>query len=160
MTDKPRPSLLPFATITFIYFIVGFLTTVNEQLQAPLRFTFLAKAGNLKNTFTTLISFAFFLGYLLNGTLGSRWVNAHGYKNTILRGLLFIIAGLSTYWCSVWIGYRYPDLTFHIGSETIIPVAFIIFIAGSYLMGTSAAVIQVVVNPYVASYALRSRYNG
>jgi len=154
MTDKSRPSLLPFATITFIYFIVGFLTTVNEQLQAPLRFTFLANAGNLKNTFTTLISFAFFLGYLLNGTLGSRWVNAHGYKNTILRGLAFVIAGLSTYWCSVWIGYHYPDLTFQIGRGTTIPIGFIIFILGSYLMGTSAAVIQVVVNPYVASYAL------
>lgn len=91
MTHRNR--LLPFATITFIYFIVGFLTTVNEQLQAPLRFTFLAHAGNLKNTFTTLISFFFFLGYLLNGSVGSRWVNAVGYKDTILRGLCFIQIG-------------------------------------------------------------------
>lgn len=80
METKHRNSLLPFAIITFIYFIVGFLTTVNEQLQAPLKFTFLAEAGSLKNTFTTLISFFFFLGYLLNGTLGSKWVNAYGYK--------------------------------------------------------------------------------
>ena len=151
---KPRPGLLPYATITFIYFIVGFLTTVNEQLQAPLRFTFLAHAGNLKNTFTTLISFFFFLGYLLNGTLGSRWVNAYGYKNTILRGLAFIVCGLSTYWCSAWIGYKYPDITFPVGSEATIPLGFVIFVLGSYLMGTSAAIIQVVVNPYVASYEL------
>ncbi|CAN5381562.1 MFS transporter [soil metagenome] len=155
MSAKPGNSLLPFATITFIYFIVGFLTTVNEQLQAPLRFTFLAHAGNLKNTFTTLISFFFFLGYLINGTVGSRWVNAHGYKKTILRGLGLILAGLSTYWFSAWIGYKYPDLTFHVGSEATIPFGFIIFIFGSYLMGTSAAIIQVVVNPYVASYELR-----
>jgi len=153
MTARNR--LLPFATITFIYFIVGFLTTVNEQLQAPLRFTFLAHAGNLKNTFTTLISFFFFLGYLLNGSLGSRWVNAYGYKNTILRGLGFILAGLSTYWFSAWIGYRYPALTFSVGNGATIPVGFIIFVLGSYLMGTSAAIIQVVVNPYVASYELR-----
>ncbi|GAB3899172.1 hypothetical protein [Spirosoma agri] len=97
MTATPRPSLLPFVTITFVYFIVGFLTTVNEQLQAPLRFTFLAHAGSLKNTFTTLISFFFFLGYLINGTLGSRWVNRHGYKKTIIRGLGLILASLSTY---------------------------------------------------------------
>lgn len=48
METKHRNSLLPFAIITFIYFIVGFLTTVNEQLQAPLKFTFLAEAGSLK----------------------------------------------------------------------------------------------------------------
>ncbi|WP_212593013.1 MFS transporter [Spirosoma agri] len=34
-------------------------------------------------------------------------------------------------------------------------MGFIVFVLGSYLMGTSAAIIQVVVNPYVASYELR-----
>lgn len=154
MTASPRNRLLPFATITFIYFIVGFLTTVNEQLQAPLRFTFLAHAGPFKNTFTTLISFFFFLGYLLNGTLGSKWVNAYGYKNTILRGLAFIVAGLSTYWCSVWIGSKYPMVALTVGNGAMIPAGFLVFVLGSYLMGTSAAIIQVVVNPYVASYHL------
>jgi len=154
MEAKPNNGVLPFAIITFIYFIVGFLTTVNEQLQAPLKFTFLAEAGNLKNTFTTLISFFFFLGYLLNGTLGSKWVNTFGYKNTILRGLMFMISGLLMYLCSSWVGYQYPDSVVHLGSATL-PYGFFIFVAGSYLMGTSAAVIQVVVNPYAASYPLK-----
>lgn len=57
LDHKKNNAILPFAIITFIYFIVGFLTTVNEQLQAPLKFTFLSHAGSLKNTFTTLISF-------------------------------------------------------------------------------------------------------
>ena len=153
MTSKPSNKLLPFAIVTFIYFIVGFLTTVNEQLQAPLKFTFLADAGSLKNTFTTLISFFFFLGYLLNGTLGSKWVNAIGYKNTIVRGLLFMLSGLCIYLFAAFVGYKYPDLTFQLG-DAIIAYGFIIFILGSYLMGTSAAIIQVVVNPYVASYEL------
>lgn len=153
METKLRNGILPFAIVTFIYFIVGFLTTVNEQLQAPLKFTFLAEAGDLKNTLTTLISFFFFLGYLLNGTLASKWVNAFGYKNTILRGLIFMISGLFMYLCSSWFGYQYPHFTFHLGSA-IIPYGFIIFILGSYLMGTAAAIIQVVVNPYVASYDL------
>lgn len=153
MKSNSQNSILPFAIVTFIYFIVGFLTTVNEQLQAPLKFTFLAEAGSLKNTFTTLISFFFFLGYLLNGTLGSKWVNAHGYKTTILRGLIFMISGLSMYLCSSWIGYQFPHLSLKISDATL-PYAFLIFVAGSYLMGTSAAIIQVVVNPYVASYDL------
>lgn len=154
METKHRNGVLPFAIITFIYFIVGFLTTVNEQLQAPLKVTFLAEAGSLKNTFTTLISFFFFLGYLLNGTLGSRWVNAFGYKNTILRGLMFMTSGLLMYLVSSWVGYRYPDSSVHIG-DTVLPYGFFIFVAGSYLMGTAAAIIQVVVNPYAASYQLK-----
>ncbi|MFE7085555.1 MFS transporter [Sphingobacterium spiritivorum] len=153
METKLRNGILPFAIVTFIYFIVGFLTTVNEQLQAPLKFTFLAEAGSLKNTFTTLISFFFFLGYLLNGTLASKWVNTAGYKNTLLRGLLFMISGLLMYLCSSWFGYRYPHFALHF-ADAALPYGFIIFIIGSYLMGTSAAVIQVVVNPYVASYEL------
>ncbi|WP_407477859.1 MFS transporter [Elizabethkingia meningoseptica] len=154
MNTQKHTSILPFAIITFIYFIVGFLTTVNEQLQTPLKFTFLAEAGSLKNTFTTLISFFFFLGYLLNGTLGSKWVNAFGYKSTILRGLLFMISGLFMYLCSSWIGYQYPHLAIRF-SDAAIPYGFIVFVIGSYLMGTSAAIIQVVVNPYAASYQLR-----
>ena len=154
MNVKQSTSFLPFAIITFIYFIVGFLTTVNEQLQAPLKFTFLAEAGSLKNTFTTSISFFFFLGYLLNGTLGSKWVNAFGYKNTILRGLMFMISGLFMYLCSSWVGYQYPHLVFHFMDATV-PYGFLVFVTGSYLMGTSAAVIQVVVNPYAASYQLK-----
>ncbi|MCJ8165015.1 hypothetical protein MKJ04_09185 [Pontibacter sp. E15-1] len=150
---KLKNRLLPFAVVTFIYFIVGFLTTVNEQLQAPLKFTFLDDAGSLKNTFTTLITFAFFLGYLINGTLGSKWVNAKGYKNTLLRGLLLMLSGLIMYLCAALLGDNYPYLVFQVG-DSIIAYGFIVFVMGSYLMGTSAAVIQVVVNPYVASYDL------
>lgn len=144
----------PFAIVTFIYFIVGFLTTVNEQLQAPLKVTFLSEAGNYKNTLTTSITFFFFLGYLLNSTLGSKWVNIYGYKKTIIRGLLFIIAGLSMYLTSTWVGYSFPDGALNFSSATI-PYGFLFFIFGSFLMGTSAAIIQVVVNPYVASYNLK-----
>ncbi len=145
--------ILPYAVVTFIYFIVGFLTTVNEQLQAPLKFTFLAEAGSYKNTLTTLISFFFFLAYLINSRLGSRWVNNFGYKKTIIRGLIIIVAGLSMYLCSTIIGANFPQLNFCIG-DSVIPYSFLLFLLGSYLMGTSAAVIQVVVNPYVASYDL------
>jgi FHS family L-fucose permease-like MFS transporter len=153
MGTKSGSRILPFAIVTFIYFIVGFLTTVNEQLQAPLKFTFLAHAGSLKNTLTTLTSFFFFLGYLVNGTLGSKWVNAVGYKKTIIRGLGFMLCGLAMYLCSSWFGYKYPNVALHF-TQAVIPCGFLIFLTGSFLMGTSAAIIQVVVNPYVASYEL------
>ena len=37
--QKPN-SLGPFAVLTFIYFIVGFLTTVNGQFQGSLKIVF------------------------------------------------------------------------------------------------------------------------
>ena len=58
---KQQYSLGPFVFLTFIYFLVGFLTTINGQLQGPLQIAFLQDAGDMKNTFTTLISFFFFL---------------------------------------------------------------------------------------------------
>lgn len=151
---KVKDHIWPYIIVTVVYFIVGFLTTVNEQLQAPLKVTLLADAGVYKNTLTTLISFFFFLGYLVNSRRGSLWVNEHGYKRTIIRGLLFIISGLIMYLCSVVIGYRFPDSALHL-SDAVIPLGFFFFLTGSFLMGTSAAVIQVVVNPYVASYVLQ-----
>lgn len=153
MTVKSQNKILPFAIVTFIYFIVGFLTTINEQLQAPMKFTFLADAGSYKNTLTTSISFFFFLGYLINGSLGSKWVNLFGYKKTIIRGMVFIISGLALYLCSSFMGLHFPDFHFTFGNA-IIPYSFLVFLSGSFIMGTSAAVIQVVVNPYIASYEL------
>lgn len=48
----------PFLLLTFIYFIVGFLTTVNGQCQGPLKIAFLSEATTMRNSLTTLISFA------------------------------------------------------------------------------------------------------
>ena len=56
----------PFLLLTFIYFIVGFLTTVNGQCQGPLKVAFLSDATTMRNSLTTLVSFAFFLGYLVH----------------------------------------------------------------------------------------------
>ena len=57
----------PFITMVFLFFIVGFLTTANTQFQGPLKETFLAEVGGLKNTFATLITFSWFLAYPVCG---------------------------------------------------------------------------------------------
>ena len=69
----------PFLLLTFIYFIVGFLTTVNGQCQGPLKIAFLSEVTTTKNSLATLISFAFFLGYLLNSAKTGRLLNKVGY---------------------------------------------------------------------------------
>lgn len=153
MNTPQKYSLGPFAVLTFIYFIVGFLTTVNGQFQGPLKVAFLSDADGLRNTLTTLISFFFFLGYLLNSSLGGKWINAFGYKKTLLRALCVMVSGLLMYSLSSWFAVYYGDLQLQI-MEDRVPYGYFIFLLGAYLMGTSAALLQVVINPYVAAYDL------
>lgn len=153
MNTQKTNSLGPFAVLTFIYFIVGFLTTVNGQFQGPLKIAFLSHTEELKNTLTTFISFFFFLGYLLNSSLGGRWINSHGYKSTLLRALTVMVGGLLTYSFSSWLVVHYGEAGINISADRV-PYGYFVFLLGSYLMGTSAALLQVVINPYVAAYDL------
>lgn len=146
--------IAPFLVLTFIYFIVGFMTTINGQFQGPLKVAFLADAAVLKNTFTTLISFFFFLGYLLNSTLGGRWIDRLGFKTTVMRALWIMTAGVLVYALSSWMSINYSHLVLHISND-IIPYGFFVFLFGSFLMGTSAAILQVVINPYISAYPLK-----
>ncbi len=143
----------PFAVLTFIYFIVGFLTTVNGQFQGPLKVAFLSEADGLRNTLTTLISFFFFLGYLVNSSLGGKWINAHGYKTALLRALGVMTGGLLMYAFSSLYVTLFPAAVLTIGCDAV-SYGYFIFLFGSFLMGTSAALLQVVINPYIAAYEL------
>lgn len=146
--------IAPFLVLTFIYFIVGFMTTVNGQCQGPLKVAFLADAKRLRNTFTTLISFFFFLGYLLNSPLGGKWIDRHGFKTTVLRALWIMTAGVLLYALSSWLSNNCSHLVLHISTDTI-PYGFFVFLLGSFMMGTSAAILQVVINPYISAYPLK-----
>ncbi len=153
MKTQNSYGLAPFVILTFIYFIVGFLTTVNGQFQGPLQIAFLSDVEALRNTLVTLIPFFFFLGYLLNSSLGGRWIDLFGYKTTLMRALLFMIGGLVFYLISSMIATYYVDWGVNIGADYV-PYGYFVFLIGSFLMGTSAAILQVVINPYVNAYEL------
>lgn len=145
--------LAPFVILTFIYFIVGFLTTVNGQFQAPLQIALLSEVEALRNTLITLIPFFFFLGYLLNSSLGGKWIDKFGYKPTLMRALIIMIAGLIFYLLSSCVATYFGDMGVKIMADYV-PYGYFIFLIGSFLMGTAAAILQVVINPYIASYEL------
>lgn len=140
----------PFLTMVFLFLIVGFLTTANTQFQGPLKETFLAGMGNLKNTCATLITFSWFLAYPLCGSIGSRWIEKHGYKGTLLRGLIVMIVGLGLFYMSSFFTVNFPQSNWEIG-EYIIPGGFLIFLLGSFVVGASATILQVVINPYLSA---------
>lgn len=144
----------PFLAMVFLFLIVGFLTTANTQFQGPLKEAFLSDAGALKNTFATLITFSWFLAYPLSGPVGSRWVNAHGYKGTLLRGLMVMAIGLALFFVSSWVTVQFPQAI--IGSGKIsLHIGFLVFLLGSFITGASATILQVVINPYLSACSIK-----
>ena len=143
----------PFLLLTFIYFIVGFLTTVNGQCQGPLKIAFLSEATTMRNSLTTLISFAFFLGYLLNSSRTGRMLNLIGYKRTLIRSLIVMVEGLVFYTASAFCAEYAGDAGVVVNGD-FVPFGYFVFLMGSFLMGTAAAMLQVVINPYIAAYPL------
>ena len=130
----------PFLLLTFIYFIVGFLTTVNGQCQGPLKVAFLSDASLMRNSLTTLISFAFFLGYLLNSSRTGKILNRIGYKRTLIRSLIVMIAGLVFYSASAICTEYIPKTGVDINGD-FVPFGYFVFLIGSFLMGTAAAML-------------------
>lgn len=144
----------PFLAMVFLFLIVGFLTTANTQFQGPLKEAFLSDAGALKNTFATLITFSWFLAYPLSGPVGSRWVNVHGYKGTLLRGLMVMAIGLVLFFVSSWVTVQFPQAI--IGSGKIsLHIGFLVFLLGSFITGASATILQVVINPYLSACSIK-----
>ncbi|WP_418699222.1 MFS transporter [Bacteroides sp.] len=151
MTQQKQINYLsPFITLVILFFFVGFLTTANGQFQGPLKAVFLSNAGELKNTFATLISFAWFMAYPLTGGIGSSWVTKYGYKRTLIQALLILIVGLGIFWLSSIYTVEFPNSHFVIASA-VIPWGYVIFLLGSYVVGAAATILQVVINPYLTA---------
>jgi FHS family L-fucose permease-like MFS transporter len=148
--EKQVNYLIPFITMVFLFFIVGFLTTANAQFQGPLKAAFLNGVGDLKNTFATLITFSWFLAYPICGGTGSAWTTKYGYKGTLIRSLFIMIAGLGFFFLSSWFTVKFPDANLHAGEITV-PAGFFIFLLGSFVVGASATILQVVINPYLTA---------
>src|SRR5262249_22576630 len=78
----------PLAIVTTLFFMWGFLTSLNDILVPHLKSIF-----DLSYTHVMLIQFAFFSAYFLFSIPWSRVVNSIGYQKTMVVGLLTMAAG-------------------------------------------------------------------
>lgn len=138
----------PFLIIVFLYFIIGIFTVINQQFQIPLQSALLPHDGTITNALVTLLNFSWFLAYPLSEGFGTRFVNDHGYKTTSLLALGILMAGLITYELAVLYHLYYPSQVTLFGNK--ISVGFFIFLLGSFIIGTAAALLQIVMNLYLA----------
>lgn len=138
----------PFITMVFLFFIVGFLTVVNQQFQSPLQSALLSNVGGIQNTLAVMVTFAWFLSYPLTGGIGARMVNKYGYKNTMVRALFVVAAGCAIFEASVLL-QKYSDGAAISFGESSIPYAYFLFLIGAYVVGAGVTIMQVVINPYL-----------
>ncbi len=151
LSEKAPTHLRPFIFMVILMALIGFITSLNQQFQAPLKETFLAESGALKNAFATFITFSFFLSYLLMGPVSARYLQRCGYKKTLLKGIVVVTFSLIIFELSAlsfqWIGEGSLN---HITIGSIrLPLGYFLFLIGSFVSGTGLTYLQSSVNPYV-----------
>lgn len=121
---NPRMAL---AVATTIFFMWGFLTSLNDVLIPHLKAVF-----ELNYARAMLVQFTFFGAYFLMSLPAGRLVARLGYKNGIVAGL--VIAGIGA------IGF-WPAASLRIYEA---------FLGSLFVLATGITVLQVAANPYVA----------
>ncbi len=89
VSAAPRPSYIgPFVAVTGLFFIFGFITTLNMALVPHLRSIF-----NLDYAWAMLADSAFFLAYFVFSAPTSKLIDTIGYKRTMVVSLFIQVIG-------------------------------------------------------------------
>ncbi|OAI43380.1 hypothetical protein AYO41_02050 [Verrucomicrobia bacterium SCGC AG-212-E04] len=123
----------PFAIMTVLFFIWGFMTVFNDILIPRFKTAFTLDYFN-----AMLVQFAFFgayfigslLYFLISVTSGDP-IARIGYKNGVVIGLLISATGSALFW-------------FAAGA-----ISYPLFLAGLFIVGLGFAMLQIAANPYV-----------
>ena len=140
----------PFITMVVLMSLVGFITVMNQQFQLPMKAAFLSQAGDLENTLTTLITFSFFFAYLAMGGLAAKVLDSSGYRGTLSRGLLILIAAFGIFELSAYQFSSSAGSSLEFFGATV-PHAYFIFLLGSFVAGTALTFLQSAINPYLVA---------
>lgn len=123
----------PFAIMTILFFMWGFMTVWNDLLIPNFK-----EAFKLSTFEAMLVQFAFFGAYgvgsfiyfMISMTSGDP-INRIGYKNGVIIGLLTSAVGTAAF---------YPAAQFE---------SFHLFLAALFIVGLGFAMLQIAANPYV-----------
>lgn len=116
----------PFITVTALFFIFGFITTLNMALVPHLRSVF-----SLDYAWAMLADSAFFLAYFMFSAPSSKLIEIIGYKRTMVVSLFVQVIGC---------------LLFVFAAKL---VSFPLFLSAIFIVGAGVAALQTSANPYV-----------
>jgi len=119
--------LVPFIIVAALFFIFGFITTLNMALVPHLRSIF-----NLHYGPAMLAESAFFLAYFVFSAPSAKLIEIIGYKRTMVVALFIQMAG-----CLLFL----PAARL---------VSFPLFLAAVFIVGAGVTALQNSANPYVA----------
>ncbi|MBK9148554.1 MAG: sugar MFS transporter [Flavobacteriales bacterium] len=122
-----RSYLAPFAAVTSLFFMWGFITVLVDSLVPRLREIF-----ELTYFQAGLVQFAFFIAYGLVSIPAGWLLSRIGYKQGMLIGLAAMGVGCLLFWPAA--GLR----------------VFPLFLLGYFILAAGMTVLQVAANPYVA----------
>jgi len=125
--DTSQDYRRPLAMVTTLFFMWGFLTSLNDILIPHLKSIF-----DLNYAKAMLIQFAFFTSYFVFSLPSGKLIDAVGYKKAMVAGLF----------------------TMGIGALVFIPAAsvpsFPLFLSALIVLAAGMTILQVSANPYVA----------
>ena len=127
MTTHETTNRVAMAVATVIFFMWGFLTSLNDVLVPHLKSVF-----SLDYAHVMLVQFTFFGAYFVMSLPSGRVVSRWGYKHSIVLGL--VIAGIGAL-------LFYP--------AAAIP-SFGVFLTAFFTLATGITLLQVAANPYVS----------
>lgn len=139
----------PFITMVILMSLVGLITNINQQFQAPIQAALLSETGSLKNVFATAINFSFFLAYLVMGNFSANNIQKNGYRSTLVKGLIILILGFGLFETSAYMFETSPSTVEMFGVN--VPHAYFVFIFGSFIAGTALTYLQAAINPYLVA---------
>ena len=123
---KSETYTFPLVALTILFFVWGFITSLNDILIPHLKSVF-----SLNYTQAMLIQFCFFGAYFLVSMPASALITRIGYKRSIVVGLL--ISGVG---CLLF----YPAATTY---------QYSLFLGALFVLASGITVLQVAANPYV-----------
>src|SRR5690606_1657689 len=124
--DGPRHYTLALITLAVLYFMMGFITCLNDTL-VP----FFKEGFTLSYSQSALVQFYFFLTYGILSVPAGRIVERLGYKKGMVTG--FGIAGLGAL-------MFLPASVFH---------EYSLFLAALFILAIGIVLLQVAANPYI-----------
>jgi FHS family L-fucose permease-like MFS transporter len=119
--------LVPFITVTALFFIFGFITNLNMALVPHLRSIF-----DLPYAWAMLAESAFFLAYFVFSSPSSKLIEIIGYKRTMVASLFIQMVG-----CLLFV----PAAKM---------VSFPLFLTAVFVVGAGVTALQTSANPYVS----------
>ncbi|MCI6963413.1 MAG: MFS transporter, partial [Bacteroidales bacterium] len=133
-TNKSK-SYVPMLSVTVLFFMWGFITSLNDIL-----IPYLKSVYSLSHFEANIVQFAFFIAYFVGSLVfyllskkGKDTISLYGYKTTLVIGLMTasvacLIFALSAY----------------------LQMGFAVFLAALFLLGLGLTFLQIAANPFVA----------